>query len=247
MSLQQYILIFLVTTFAGSYAIIFGGGSFLTLTTLFLLGVDPKVAVATNQTGTLGQMLTGSFIFIKHKKTNPEVIKWAAPAFIVGAIIGALVLIQIDAELIKKLVSWSILILATLTLFKNPEEISVDKVGNQKLILGLLFTVAIGVYSMVITASSGTMLMFVLTYLFGLKFKRAIENRQCIMILGVVLACSLLAIKGLVDVYLVIPMFFGRALGAYLGANIVLKTHGHFLRVIFSIVIISLALKTLFF
>jgi uncharacterized membrane protein YfcA len=100
---------------------------------------------------------------------------------------------------------------------------------------------------MVITASSGTMLMFVLTYLFGLKFKRAIENRQLIMVFGVALACILLATRGLIDIYLVIPMFFGRALGGYLGASIVLKTHGHFLRVIFSIVIILLALKTLFF
>ena len=247
MNLQQYILVFLVTTFAGSYAIIFGGGSFLTLTTLFLLGVDPKVAVATNQCGTLGQMLTGSAIFIKNKKTNPEVIKWAAPAFIVGAIIGALVLIQIDADLIKKLVSLSILLFATLTLFKNPEEIPVDKVGKKKLVAGLFLTAAIGVYSMVITASSGTMLMFVLTYLFGLKFKRAIENRQLIMVTGVALASLLLLFKGLVDIYLVIPMFLGRALGAYLGANIVLKTHGNFLRVVFSVVIILLALKTLLF
>jgi len=67
------------------------------------------------------------------------------------------------------------------------------------------------------------------------------------MVSGVVLACVLLAIKGLVDIYLVIPMFLGRSLGGYLGANIVLKTHGHFLRIVFSTVIIGLAVKTLFF
>lgn len=247
MEIQQYILVFLVTTFAGSYAIIFGGGSFLTLTTLFLLGVDPKIAVATNQCGTLGQMLTGSTFFITKKKTNPEVIKWAAPAFLVGAIIGAFVLIQIDAQMIKKLVSVAIVIFATLTLFKNPEEIPVDKVGKKKLVVGLLFTAAIGVYSMVITASTGTMLMFVLMYLFGLKFKRAVENRQLVMIAGVFIACAILFFKGLVDIYLVIPMFLGRALGGFLGANIVLKTHGSFLRVVFSVVIILLAIKVLLF
>jgi hypothetical protein len=247
MNILQYILIFVVTTFAGSYAIIFGGGSFLTLTALFLMGVDPKVAVATNQFGTVGQMITGSFIFSKHKTTNPKVIKWAAPAFIIGAIIGAFVLIQIDASLIKKLVSLSIIFFATLTIFKNPEDKSVEGVGKKKFAVGLILTLLTGIYSMVITTSSGTMMTFVLMYLFGLSFKTAVQNRQHIMVLGVALASILLLIKGYVDIYLMIPMFFGRALGGYLGAKFVLRTQGNLLRIIFSVIIILLALQTLLF
>jgi len=70
MSLEQYILVFLVTAFAGMYGLIFGGGGFLVLPTLFLLGIDPKVAVATNQLGSIGEMIVGSWIFIKNKKIN---------------------------------------------------------------------------------------------------------------------------------------------------------------------------------
>lgn len=247
MALQEYILVFLVTTFAGMYGLIFGGGSFLTLPTLFLLGIDPKVAVATNQLGSIGQMLTGSWIFIKNKKVNPEVIKWAAPAFLAGAIVGANILIQIDAQLIKKLVSGAIIIFATLILFKNPEQVPLDKVGGQKKVFGLLLVFLIGIYSMVITASTGTMMIFVLMYLFGLKFKRAIENRQPTIIIGVMSAVIFLWIKGYINPILAIPLFLGRAFGAYLGAKIVLTTRSHFLRIIFSVVTILLAVKVLLF
>ena len=247
MAIQEYILIFLVSTFAGTYALMFGGGSFLTLPTLFLLGVDPKIAVASNQLGNIGQMLTGSWIFIKNKKINPEVIKWVAPAFLIGTLIGANVLIQIDAELIRKLVAGAIIIFATLMLFRNPEEIPISKIAKKKKFLGLFLTILLGIYAMVITASTGTMFIFILTYLFGLSFKRSIENRQSIVIIGILVAVIFLWIKGFVDVFVAIPIFLGRGFGAYLSANLVLKTKGHVLRIIFSIVVICLAVMTLLF
>lgn len=244
---QEHILVFLVASFAGMYGLIFGGGSFLTLPTLFLLGIDPKVAIATNQLGALGQMITGSWVFIKKGKIYRDVVSWAAPAFLLGTIIGVFVLIQIDGELIKKIVSGAIIVFAVLTLFKNPEKIPLGEVGKKKKLLGLLFTVLLGIYAMVITASTGTMLIFVLMYLFGLKFKRAVENRQPIVIGGVMVGVGMLWAKGFVDPLLAIPLFTGRAFGGYLGTYIVLHTRSHFLRIAFSIVIIALALKTLFY
>lgn len=245
--IEQSILIFLVAAFAGMYGLIFGGGSFLTLPTLFLLGIDPKIAVATNQLGAIGQMITGSWVFFTRDKINFKVIKWMAPAFLIGTLIGAQVLIQVDAELIKKMVSLAIIFFATLTLFKNPEHQLVEKVGKEKKILGALITIPIGIYAMVITASTGTMLIFVLMYLYGQKFKWAVENRQPIVISGVLVATIFLWIKGFVDLNLAIPLFLGRSFGAFLGANIVLNTSSHILRVIFSIVIILLALRTVLY
>ena len=247
MGIQEYILIFLVSTFAGTYALMFGGGSFLTLPTLFLLGVDPKIAVASNQLGAIGQMLTGSWIFIKNKKINPEVIKWVAPSFLIGTLIGANVLIQIDAALIKKLVAGAIIIFATLMLFRDPEKIPIKKIATEKKFVGLLLTVLLGIYAMVITASTGTIFIFILTYLFGLSFKRSIENRQTINIIGVSLAVLFLWIKGYVDVLVAIPIFLGRGFGAYLSANLVLKTKGHVLRIVFGIAVILLAINVLIF
>lgn len=247
MGIQEYMLIFLVSTFAGTYALMFGGGSFLTLPTLFLLGVDPKIAVASNQLGAIGQMLTGSWIFYKNKKINFEVIKLVAPVFLIGTLIGANVLMRIDAELIRKLVAVAIIIFATMMVFRDPQKIPISKVATEKKFLGLFLTVLLGIYAMVITASTGTMFIFILTYLFGLSFKRSIENRQPIVIIGVLVAVILLWIKGFVDVLVAIPIFLGRGFGAYLAANIVLKAKGHVLRVIFSIVVILLALNVLIF
>lgn len=247
MDFQELFLVFFVSTFAGIYGLIFGGGSFLTLPTLFLLGIDPKVAVATNQLGAIGQMMTGGWVFYKNHKINWDVVKLVAPAFLIGTLSGAYILIQIDGELIRKMVSIVIIFFATLTLFKNPAQLELKKVKKEKKALGLLFTVLLGIYSMIITASTGTMLIFVLMYLFGLKFKRAISNRQPIAFFGVLVASILLWFKGFIDPILVIPLFLGRSFGSYLGANIVLHTRAHFLRILFSGVIIALALYTIIY
>ncbi len=245
MVLQEYILVFLITSFAGMYGLIFGGGSFLTLPTLFLLGVDPKVAIATNHLGGIGQTMTGSWIFLKNHKIYRDIFTWVAPAFLSGTLIGVFVLIQIDGELIKKVVSVMIIFFAFLTLFKNPEKLPLNEVRKEKKLLGLLLAFLLGIYTMVITASTGTILTFVLMYLFGLKFKRAVSNRQPIVLIGILPAVFLLWLNGLIDPLLAIPLFAGRAFGAFIGANLVLKTRSHYLRIMFSVVIILLALKTL--
>ncbi|MCK5613330.1 sulfite exporter TauE/SafE family protein [Candidatus Pacearchaeota archaeon] len=247
MILQEYILVFLITTLAGIYGLIFGGGSHLTLPFLFLLGIDPKIAIATNQVGAIGQLSTGSYVFIKNKKIHWDLVKWVAPAYLIGALIGVFVLIQIDGLWIKKIVSAAIVAFAFLTLFKNPEKQTFKSIGKEKRIIGFLVAIAFGIYSIVITASIGTMLTFLLMYMFGLSFKSAVQNRQVMAVIGIVPAVILLWINGYVDPLLAIPLLAGRIVGGYIGATIVMKSKSHFLRIIFSIVIIALALKTFFF
>ena len=121
------------------------------------------------------------------------------------------------------------------------------QIGKKKKVSGVILTFILGIYSSTISASTGTMLTFVLTYLFGLSFRRAISNRPFITFIGFSIAVILLWFKGLVDIYIAIPIFLGRGLGGYLSANIVLKSRSYILQIIFSIVIIGLALKTLFF
>ncbi len=247
MILQEYILVFLITTLAGIYGLIFGGGSHLTLPFLFLLGIDPKVAIATNQFGALGQLFTGSYVFIKNKKIHWDLVKWVAPAYLIGAVIGVFILIQIDGEWIKKIVSAAIVVFALLTLFKNPEEKTFTSIKKEKRLIGFFLAVGLGIYFIVITASIGTMLTFLLMYVFGLSFKQAVQNRQVIAMIAILPAVTLLWMKGYVDPLLAIPLLAGRTIGGYIGTIIVMKYKSHFLRIIFSIVIIALALKTLFF
>lgn len=247
MILQDYIFVFLITTLAGIYGIIFGGGSQITLPFLFLMGIDPKVAIATNQVGVVGQLSAGSSVFIKNKKIHWDLVKWIAPAYLIGAIIGVFVLIQIDGEWIKKIVSAAIVFFAFVILLKNPAEKPFINVKKEKKVIGFLMVIGFGIYSIVITASIGTMLTFLLIYLFGLSFKGAVQNRQVIALIGILPAVILLWAKGYVDPLLVIPLLSGRIVGGYIGATFIMKIRGHFLRIVFNIVIIALALKTLFF
>ena len=67
---------------ASIFGLMFGGGSFITLPVLFLMGVDPKIALATSSLANVFLNLTGSVIFLRAKVVHPRVVKLLAPAFL---------------------------------------------------------------------------------------------------------------------------------------------------------------------
>jgi len=248
MSLEQFILIFAVTTFAATYGIMFGSGSFVILPTLFLLGVDPKVAIASNLTAALAQLIAGFLQFYRYKKIHFDVIKKVIPFYAIGAIIGAMALLNIEGELIKKIIAVAIIFFVILSLF-NIERLTQynTRISLWKRIVGGVTSFLNGIYQIAITAGAGTISTFILIYFYGLSLKRAIGTKQLIHFTSVGLGALILASRGLVDWYVVAPMALGRIAGALIGAQIIVKTKSKILSYVFTIVVMLLALRILFF
>jgi uncharacterized membrane protein YfcA len=248
LSFEQFILIFAVATIGATYGIMFGGGSIIILPTLFLLGFDPKVAIASNLTAILVQLITGFIEFYHYKRINFSVIKQIIIFHVLGAIIGAFILLQIEGVLIKKIIAIAIIFFAVFSLFNQQLLIKArNHVSCWKKIAGSVASFFNGIYQIAVNAGAGIISTFILIYFYGLNLKGAIGTKQLIHFSSVSIGALILASQGLVNWYLVIPLAFGRLLGALLGTQIIIKTRSTILSVVFSIVVMLLALRILFF
>ena len=246
MSLEQQIIIFLFTAFAGSFGIAFGGGSFVVLPILFLMGVDPKIAVATNVAAIVAQLLTGTIIFGRHKKVHYRLATKTAPFYLLGGIIGAFALINIDPAFLKNLVALAIIFFAVFSLFRKKHVMDAPchpSVTKSPMAYPLL--VLVGTYQVLTTAGAGAILMFIFMYLFNLNLKCSIYTRQFVSLPTMIVGTGILVQSGLVDWALLAPLVLGRIAGGIIGSEIVMHVQKKKLSVAFSVVVVLMAVKTL--
>ena len=79
-----------------------GGGTILILCLSIFLGIDQKIAQATNLIFFVPTSIAAIYINIKEKKINFKVAKVILFFGIIGAIIGAIIAKNIDTKLLKK-------------------------------------------------------------------------------------------------------------------------------------------------
>ena len=79
-----------------------GGGTILILCLSIFLGMDQKIAQATNLIFFIPTSIAAIYINIKEKKINFKVAKVIIFFGIIGAIIGAIIAKNIDTKLLKK-------------------------------------------------------------------------------------------------------------------------------------------------
>lgn len=246
MPIEQQIIVYLFTTLGASYGIAFGGGSFVVLPVLFLLGVDPKVAVATNVAAAVGQLITGAIMFGRHKKIHFEIATSTTFIYLLGGMVGAFTLINVDPDILRSIVSAAIILFAILSLFKRKKLAGGPcRPAKRKTILAYPLLFLVGIYQIMTTAGAGTLLTFILVYLFNLKLKCAIYTRQFINLPTMIVGAMILIAGGLVSWIIFIPLVLGRITGAIIGSELVMHTKGRKLAVAFSIVVILMAIKTL--
>lgn len=79
-----------------------GGGTILILCLSIFLGIDQKIAQATNLVFFVPTSIAAIYINIKEKKINLKVAKIIILFGIIGAIIGAIIANNMDTKLLKK-------------------------------------------------------------------------------------------------------------------------------------------------
>lgn len=108
-----------VSTVSGAVNVVAGGGSFLTLSLLLLIGVPAPVANATNRVGVLTQSLAGLWGFHRHGVVD---WRWAlgvsAPAML-GAGLGAWLALAIPPQAFSRMLATIMLVMTGWSLWRQ--------------------------------------------------------------------------------------------------------------------------------
>lgn len=109
-----------------------GGGTILILCLSLFMGIDQKVAQATNLVFFIPTSIAAIYINIKEKKiewkTAKVIIMWG----IIGAVTGALIALKVNVKILKKLFGIFLAVIAIHEIYILIKEYKKDKKNNNK-------------------------------------------------------------------------------------------------------------------
>ncbi len=232
-----------VAFMAGFFDAIAGGGGLITLPALFLAGIDPVSAIATNKFQAASATISATVAFARK-----GLIEWKKGTFLIffgflGGISGALLVSYTNKVILEMCVPIMLILVAIY--FVMAPKISDNEAKERISITVFSFIVAplLGFYDGVFGPGVGSFFMVGFVMLCGLTLMRAMSftklaNASCN--LG---SLSVFLAKGLIIWPIAISMAVGSFLGAQLGVRVAVRFGSRLVRPMIVVVCCALAIK----
>lgn len=236
-------VIFFLTTIVG---VVTGSNSLINVPAMFQLGIEPKVAVATNMFGLLFMSIGGTIPFVRQRKIDYE-RTWPLVAItVVSSAIGAFLVGLMSGDGMKLAVTISMMIVIAFTLVHRDAGLETKTPGRYALPVTYILAFLLGVYGGFYSGGYVTMLTAVCVGIYGMTYGSAVAATKLINLFSCAIAAVIFMWQGLVDykigALLAIVMFAG----GYVGAHFATKMDDILLRRIFLVAVLLLAMKTLY-
>ncbi len=238
------IVLFLLTSVIG---VVTGSNSLITVPVMFQFGVEPKVAVATNMFGLVFMSIGGAIPFVRQGKIDYGKISPFIILTVISSAIGALLVGIIGNQGIKLVVSIAMIAVVIFTLVRHRAGVDDDFTpASYTVPLTYLLVFLLGIYGGLFSGGYTTILTAVCVGVYGMRYGEAVASTKLINLFSSLIATIIFMWQGLVDYSLGLILGATMFVGAYIGAHFVTKLSDVWLRRIFLIAVILLALKTLY-
>jgi uncharacterized membrane protein YfcA len=226
------ILICLAGVGAGAINAVVGSGTLITFPTLVALGYPPVTSTMSNAVGLVAGSVSGTWGYRRELRGQWDRLAWQIPASLVGAVLGAWLLLHLPEKVFIEVVP-VLLIIALILVVVGPriqsyarrraEEAgrSAEHVSSRRMAALVFATFAIGIYGGYFTAAQGIMLVAAMGALLPEDMQRMNAAKNLLsLVVNVVAAVAYTAVAfdriswlaaGLIAV--------GSLLGGFLGAH----------------------------
>jgi len=225
---SSYFLLFGVGSIAGALNVVAGGGSFLTLPVLILLGLPPTVANGTNRVAVVLQNAGAVWSFRRHGMMDWSYLLWAALPAMLGAILGSWVALRVGDELFQRILAFLMIVVTLYTLWDPLKKMQLGTSGSSPrpavAVLAGGFFLA-GLYGGFVQAGVG-FLILATTSLAGLDLVRGNAVKVLSVLCFTLVSLGMFAWEDKVDWWIGLALGMGMALGGLVGVKLtVLKGH----------------------
>jgi len=227
------LMVFLSSILAGFVDSIVGGGGLITVPTLMLLNLPPKLVLGTNKFQSTFGSCTAAFYYLKYKLANWKDAKWGIVFTAIGATSGTFLVRFISNDFLANIMPFFLILMACYMLVSK-------KLGvvEKKARLGIITTfvilgLSIGFYDGFFGPGTGNFWAIGLIILLGMNLKKATAYTKIMNFTSNLVALIIFASSGLVLYKLGLIMGIGQFIGARLGAKVVIKSKAEFIRPIF--------------
>ena len=251
LTLLKGLLIFLVgfvATFIGTTT---GGAMLFILPVLIFAGLPPLIAIATSMFAALGANAVGLYRFHLGGKVDFKIGFIAAFFSMIGSFIGAHIIINVPKDILHKFIAIFLLIILVVMITKKAglKEFSQHVVKKAysftRMVVGSFLFFLTGIQGGMI-GGQGTFSNYILIFVFGKTFLEAAGTRKIASLAAVITALIVFLSHHLANFEFGAVLLLGRSLGAFTGAAYGIKKGDEWVRKIFVLVVVIMAVRLMF-
>ena len=240
-------LVVLFLGFLGSFiGAIAGSGGMLTIPALIFAGLPANVAIATNKFGTIGLSLGAMTKYLRKGLVQWQITVPLIAISIVGAFIGAQILLAVEPSSLDRFTGITILLLLPFLFFDKDKGLKSRGVSTSSKVMGYWLYFFLTIYSGFFGAGSGTLMIYVMIFFFGMSI---LELNATTILPTCVLSVAtfiIYAYYGIVDYTYGAILFVGTIAGGYFGARTAVKKGNAWIKFVFALIVLLAAIKLIF-
>lgn len=245
LELVQISILVIASFVAGFVDAVAGGGGVVTFPAFLLLGLPVAETVGTVKLVSTFGTLAAAWTFLRQGKISPEVVRIGAPLSVVGALVGAVVVLILPNDFLKPVVSLLIITVALYCFFR-------PKLGAEDGYRGLttrttaLLSVAafsLGAYDGFFGPGTGIFLTFFFIHTLKFDFVRAAGNTKVLNLASNAAALTYFLTQGNIRYDLGIPMLIANVAGGYVGARFAIRHGSSFVKWVYMVMALLTAGK----
>lgn len=245
----QRLLLLIVTFFITSViGVVTGSNSLIAVPVMFQVGIDEKVAIATNMFALTFMAIGGTLPFLRNQRIDLKKARPLVVVTIIGSVLGALLVGRISEHAIRLVVTGGMIGVVLFTLLRRNNHAASAATGNlrPRPFLGMAATFCLAIYGGLFSGGYVTILTIVFVTLFGMSYAEAVGTTKLVNVFSSLVATLIFIWEGLVDYGLGFILGITMFAGAYIGATVAVKINERLLRQIFLSAVILLAVKMLY-
>jgi hypothetical protein len=240
---SKLLILVAIFFFTSVISVVTGSTSLITVPVMIELGIDPHVAVATNMMALIFMSLGGSLPFARKGVVKRRVLPLSIALTLVGSALGALLLLRVPVRALQLTIAIAMIAVAVISLVRKNDGSSERPVSSARKATGYFATFILAVYGGFFSGGYVTMLTAVFVLLFGLSFLQSVAATKVINLFSSAIATLIFAWHGVVDYKLGAILGGTMFLGAWIGGHAILRVNPVWLRRIFLVAVLGLALK----
>jgi uncharacterized membrane protein YfcA len=243
-----HLLILIIVFFATSViSVVTGSTSLVTVPVMLQLGIEPRTAIATNMFALMLLSVGGALPFLKQNRIDRQRLPALILLTLAGSIIGALLVLIVPSTSIAALIPFFMLAIALFSIANwKAGIIPVDgEPSRLAAFAGYAVTFALGIYGGFFSGGYVTMLTVAYISLFRMSFVMAIGITKLINVFSCLVAVLIFANEGIVNYQLGLILGTVMFVGGLVGGRLALKLDDVWLKCIFIVTVVGLALKLL--
>ncbi|MGO8968033.1 MAG: TSUP family transporter [Myxococcaceae bacterium] len=238
----QVVVLVVTALAAGVVDAIAGGGGLLTIPVLLAVGLPPHLALGTNK----GQSVFGSTAallrFARAGLVSLPRARLTIPLGFAGALLGATLVLRVDAAVLRPLVLALLLGAAVFLVAVRPHARAAAVTAGAGVRAGLL-ALGAGAYDGFFGPGTGTFLVVGFAGLLALPLRQASAEAKAVNAASNLAALLLFAFRGAVLWRLALPMALGQLVGGWLGAHLAIHGGDRLVRLVLLTVVSALVVK----